>query len=186
MNKTRVWIPVMTTIAMSIAAGNAIAKVSEAEAAKLGKELTCVGAEAAGNADGSIPAFSGKWLGKPPHVEYTLHAGQHPVDVYPEDKPLFEITAANMDKYADRLTEGAPHRIVIFDSPPVLAASPAAELAKYVGQALVVVRADQTGQSSLEDAVSLLSACPNIQLLLNAVNFSPSGRRFGTYYGYGG
>ena len=86
----------------------------------------------------------------------------------------------------DRLTEGAPNRIVVFDSPPALAASPAAVLAKYVGQALVVARADRTGQRALEDAISLLSACPNTQLLLNAVNFSPSGRRFGTYYGYGG
>lgn len=86
----------------------------------------------------------------------------------------------------DRLTEAAPNRLVIFDSPPALAASPAAVLAKYVGQALVVARADRTGQGALEDAISLLCACPNIQLLLNAVNFSPSGRRFGSYYGYGG
>lgn len=85
----------------------------------------------------------------------------------------------------DRLTDGAPHRMVIFDSPPALAASPAAELAKYVGQALVIARADRTGQGALEDAISLLSGCPNIQLLLNATNFSPSGRRFGSYYGYG-
>jgi len=84
----------------------------------------------------------------------------------------------------DRLTRNAPNRMVIFDSPPALAASPAAELAKHVGQVLVIVRADQTGQGALEDAVSLLSACPNIQLLLNAVQFSPSGRRFGTYYGH--
>ena len=86
----------------------------------------------------------------------------------------------------DRLTQGAPNRMVIFDSPPALAATPAAELAKYVGQALLVVRADQTGQSALEDALSLLSACPDIKLLLNAAHYSPSGRRFGTYYGYGG
>ena len=86
----------------------------------------------------------------------------------------------------DRLVEGAPNRFVIFDSPPALAASPAAELAKYVGQAVVVARADRTGQGSLEDAIRLLSGCPNIQLLLNAVHFSPSGRRFGSYYGYGG
>ena len=85
----------------------------------------------------------------------------------------------------DRLTQGAPNRMVIFDSPPALAASPAADLAKHVGQALVVARADTTGQSSLEDALSLLSTCPDIKLLLNAAHFSPSGRRFGTYYGYG-
>jgi Mrp family chromosome partitioning ATPase len=96
------------------------------------------------------------------------------------------IASSRTRQVLDRLTEGAPHRMVIFDSPPALAASPAAELAKLVGQVLVIVRADSTGQGALEDAVSLLSACPNIQLLLNAAQFSPSGRRFGTYYGYKG
>lgn len=96
------------------------------------------------------------------------------------------IASSRTRTVLDRLVQGAPNRFVIFDSPPALAASPAAELAKYVGQAVVVARADKTGQGALEDAISLLSACPNIQLLLNAVHFSPSGRRFGSYYGYGG
>lgn len=85
----------------------------------------------------------------------------------------------------ERLTLGAPNRMVIFDSPPALAATPAAELAKHCGQAVVICRADKTGQSALEDALSLLSACPDIKLLLNSADFSPSGRRFGDYYGYG-
>lgn len=96
------------------------------------------------------------------------------------------LNASHTARVLDRLTQGRPRRIVIFDLPPALAASPAAELAKYVGQAVMVVRADRTGQGALDDAVSLLSGCPNIQLLLNDVHFSPSGRRFGTYYGYGG
>ena len=95
------------------------------------------------------------------------------------------LASSRTPELLDRLTQGAPNRMVIFDSPPALAATPAAELAKHVGQALVVVRADVTGQSSLEDALSLLSSCPDIKLLLNATHFSPSGRRFGTYYGYG-
>lgn len=94
------------------------------------------------------------------------------------------LRSSRTAKVLDRLTQGAPHRIVIFDSPPVLAASPAAELARHVGQAVLVARADRTGQGALEDAISLLAACPNIQLLLNAAQFSPSGRRFGSYYGY--
>jgi Mrp family chromosome partitioning ATPase len=85
----------------------------------------------------------------------------------------------------NRLTRGAPNRILIFDSPPALAATPAAELAKHVGQALLVARADMTGRVALEDAVDLLSACPDIKLLFNDATFSPSGRRFGSYYGYG-
>ncbi len=85
----------------------------------------------------------------------------------------------------NRLTRGAPDRILVFDSPPALAATPAAELAKHVGQALLVARADMTGRAALEDAIDLLSACPDIKLLLNDTTFSPSGRKFGSYYGYG-
>ncbi|MBU2341508.1 MAG: capsular biosynthesis protein [Alphaproteobacteria bacterium] len=85
----------------------------------------------------------------------------------------------------NRLTRGAHDRIVIFDSPPALAASPAAELAKHCGQALLVARADSTARAALEDAVDLLSGCPDIRLLLNDATFSPSGRKFGKYYGYG-
>lgn len=85
----------------------------------------------------------------------------------------------------DKLTENAPHRIIIFDSPPVLAASPAAVLAQQVGQTVVVVRADKTTENALREAVSLLSGCEHLQLLLNAVKFSNSGRRYGAYYGYG-
>ncbi len=85
----------------------------------------------------------------------------------------------------DRLTQGAPDRFVIFDTPPALAASPAAELAQHVGQAVLVVRADETSRAALEDAQQLLSACADIKLLLNAARYSPSGRRFGTYGGRG-
>jgi Mrp family chromosome partitioning ATPase len=95
------------------------------------------------------------------------------------------LSSGRTPEVLDRLTQGSPNRMIIFDSPPALAATPAAELAKYVGQALVVARADMTGQSALEDALSLLSACPDIKLILNATHFSPSGRRFGSYYGYG-
>jgi len=86
----------------------------------------------------------------------------------------------------DSLLAGNARRIVIFDSPPVLAASPASELARHVGQTVFVVRADRTSEAALRDAVSLISACPNIRLLLNGVKFSSSGRQFGTYYGKDG
>ena len=93
------------------------------------------------------------------------------------------LASARTAEVLDRLTRAAPGRIIIFDSSPALAASPAAELANHVGQAIVVARADRTGQTALEDALTLLSACPDLKLLLNAAHFSPSGRRFGAYYG---
>jgi Mrp family chromosome partitioning ATPase len=96
------------------------------------------------------------------------------------------LASARTAEVLDRLTCNAPKRMVVFDSPPALAASPAAELARHVGQAVLIARADRTGRNALEDAIQLLGACPDIKLLLNATHFSPSGRRFGTYYGYEG
>lgn len=96
------------------------------------------------------------------------------------------LASARTETLLGQLEAGAPGRIVILDSPPVLAASPAAVLAGHVGQLIMVVRADQTMESSLRDAIGLMGACPHIQLLLNGVKFSPGGRRFGTYYGQGG
>ena len=89
-----------------LAAGAAFAKVPAAEADKLGKELTCTGAIKAGNADGSIPAFTGKILGVPPGVKFTKSVGQFQPDIYANEKPLFEITAANMAQYGDKLSDG--------------------------------------------------------------------------------
>ena len=91
---------------LGMVAGAAQAKVSAAEAAKLGTTLTCTGAEKAGNADGSIPAFSGKWLGAPDGVSYKNNVGQHIADPYASEQPKFVITAANMAQYAAFLTDG--------------------------------------------------------------------------------
>ncbi|WP_068077097.1 AAA family ATPase [Novosphingobium lentum] len=94
------------------------------------------------------------------------------------------VASSRTASVLDRLTQHAPSRIVIFDSPPALAASPASELAMHVGQAVMIVRADRTGEAALRDALNLLSGCEDIKLLLNCTKFSPTGRRFGSYYGY--
>ena len=88
-------------------------------------------------------------------------------------------------KVLDSLTANHPKRIVIFDSPPALMASPASILAGKVGQIVMVVRADQTNEADLREAIGLLSGCDNISLMLNGTGFTASGRRFGTYYGFG-
>jgi protein-tyrosine kinase len=76
-------------------------------------------------------------------------------------------------------------RLVIFDSPPALMASPATVLATHVGQLVMVVRADRTTETDLREAVGLLSGCDDISLILNGAGFAANGRRFGSYYGYG-
>ena len=69
---------------------------------RLGKDLTPVGAERAGNADGTIPAWEGG-LTKPP-PGWTREQGY--VDPFAGDKVLFTITAANAKQYESKLSAG--------------------------------------------------------------------------------
>lgn len=96
------------------------------------------------------------------------------------------LASARAHDILDALAAANPRRIVIFDSPPALAASPASVLAGHVGQVMLVVRADRTSESDLREAVGLLDGCEQIQLVLNSVSFQPGGRRFGTYGAYYG
>lgn len=82
----------------------------------------------------------------------------------------------------DALLAADPDRILLFDSPPALAASSAAVLATLVGQTVLVVRADRSSEADLREAVALLDGCAEIQLLLNATTYRAEGPRFG-YYG---
>ena len=79
-----------------------LAGVSEQEAAKLGKELTPVGAEKGANAAGTIPEWTGGLRTLPPGWK----PGQKRIDPYAADKPLYAIAASNVDKYRDKLSEG--------------------------------------------------------------------------------
>ena len=81
----------------------AFGAVSPEEATKLGTTLTGVGAEMAGNKDGTIPPYTGG-LTKPPE-SYKVGSGLRP-DPFTSEKPLFSINAQNIVQYADKLTEG--------------------------------------------------------------------------------
>lgn len=88
-----------------LGSGTAWAKVTPAEAEKLKGELTPFGAERAGNADGSIPAWEGGLKGIPEGADYEGPGDFHP-DPFKDDKILYTITAANMGQYQDKLSEG--------------------------------------------------------------------------------
>ena len=93
------------SVASGVWAGAAHAAATDAEIQRLGQDLTCVGAERAGNAEGTIPEWSGKWLGAPDHIDFK-GTGYHPVDPYAGEKPLFVITAANLNEHKDKLSAG--------------------------------------------------------------------------------
>lgn len=72
------------------------------EAAKLNTSLTPLGAERAGNASGTIPAWDGGYT----KVDSSFKEGGKRSDPFAADKPLFSITSKNLAQYADKLNEG--------------------------------------------------------------------------------
>ncbi len=100
---------VLFAAVLCCAALPAFAKVTPEEAAKLGKELTPVGAERAGNKDGSIPEWT-------PHARAGALKGEFPSAAFDGEKPLYTITGANMAQYAARLTEGHKYLLKSYPS----------------------------------------------------------------------
>ncbi len=78
------------------------AGVSAEEAKQLKSTLTPFGALRAGNADGTIPAWKGGYTQIPDGFE----KNRPHIDPFADDKPLFTITAANMEQYAENLSAG--------------------------------------------------------------------------------
>jgi hypothetical protein len=90
-----------SVLGLSLLATSVMAAVPAAEADKLGKSLTPMGAEMAGNADGSIPAW------KPlPKNAGTVDSKGFLSNPYASEKPLFTITAQNVEQYKDKLAPG--------------------------------------------------------------------------------
>ncbi|WP_462151332.1 DUF1329 domain-containing protein [Pseudoalteromonas xiamenensis] len=88
-----------------------MAKMTAEQAARLGKDLTPIGAEKAGNADGSIPAWDGGIT--KPIAGYTV--GMHHPDPYADDKIILTITKANLDQYKQYLSPG---QVALFEAYP--------------------------------------------------------------------
>ncbi|BBO82074.1 hypothetical protein DSCO28_26400 [Desulfosarcina ovata subsp. sediminis] len=79
------------------------AAISAEEAKQLGTTLTKFGAEKASNEDGSIPAYTG---GIEKVTGYDPKTSDHYVNPFADEKPLYSVSAENMQEYADMLTEG--------------------------------------------------------------------------------
>jgi len=97
----------VSALALTLATGSALAKVSTQEAKKLGHNLTAMGAQKAANASGTIPAYTGGLAQNKNTDPY--------VDIYANEKPLFVITKDNLAQHKNKLTTG---QVAMFDKYP--------------------------------------------------------------------
>ncbi|HBO3116998.1 TPA: DUF1329 domain-containing protein [Pseudomonas aeruginosa] len=91
-----------TSLILLASASTAQAEVSPEQAAELGKRLTPLGAERAGNAGGSIP----EWTGGLPINAGSKDGAGFLTNPYAAEKPLFVIDAKNVEQYKDKLSPG--------------------------------------------------------------------------------
>ncbi|KAA0696523.1 DUF1329 domain-containing protein [Halopseudomonas laoshanensis] len=97
----RKWGLRVLAVAAALSVTQAHGKVDSTQAAQLGNELTPLGAERAGNAEGTIPAWTGG-ASAPPHYRSGMH---HP-DPYADDAVLYQISHEHTEQNASLLPEG--------------------------------------------------------------------------------
>ena len=90
------------------------------------------------------------------------------------------LASEQMASLLSELASRYPDRIVIFDSPPLLATTEARVLATNMGQIVMVVASDATTQHAVKHALAAIDSCDIVMMVLNKAQESDVG----TYYGY--
>ncbi len=88
--------------------------------------------------------------------------------------------SGKMQQFMDELARRYPDRLVIFDTPPVLAHASTLVLTGLVGQVLMVVEAEKTDQHLVTESLRVLGDNVRVGLILNKSN-----QRESADYGYG-
>ncbi len=96
------------------------------------------------------------------------------------------LASARMVRFVDDIAKRYPDRVIIFDSPPVLARSEPLVLAKHVGQVVFVVEAERTSRTAIDEALGLIGRERIGGIILNKAPSVAVQDRFGEHYGYYG
>jgi exopolysaccharide/PEP-CTERM locus tyrosine autokinase len=121
--------------------------------------------------------------------EFLVGTDIEKLTVLPAGRPRANVTellaSEHMRNLVNQFGQRYTDRIVVIDSPPMLAASGASILAHLVGQTVFVVEAIRTAQSAVEEALSQLSSVRNIGLVLNKSRSKDGlGFQYGSYYAH--
>jgi len=96
------------------------------------------------------------------------------------------FAGSRMPQLMAALSRRVGRGVVIFDSPPLLATNEAQVATRFAGQVLIVVRAEETEQQAVLDAIALVDKDAPISAVLNNCKPSMLSRYYGQYYyGYG-
>ncbi|MEX2615426.1 MAG: XrtA-associated tyrosine autokinase [Alphaproteobacteria bacterium] len=94
------------------------------------------------------------------------------------------MASQKMASLMDDIAARYPDRVIIIDSPPVLASSEASVLALLVGQIVLVVEANRTKKANVERSLKLISNCENIYFVINKTGADSTISAYRTYSYY--
>lgn len=96
------------------------------------------------------------------------------------------LASTAMADLVSQMSTRYPDRILVFDSPPLLATTEARVLASHMGQIVMVVEADVTTQGAVQKALETIETCPVVLMVLNKAQRTDVGGYYGYgFYGYG-
>jgi len=150
------------------------------------------------DADAARPAVLGR-LGLPPSkglLDLLVEPGLDPSEVVlatnverlsilpagtQQERATELLASESMSKLIERLASDNPTRIVLVDSPPLLASTESRVLAAHMGQVILVIEADRTPQNTVAEALAAVENCPVVMTLLNKAPTNESGSYYGSY-----
>jgi protein-tyrosine kinase len=113
-----------------------------------------------------------------------LRTNVHKLSLLPAGRASGQATellaSSGMGRLVEKLASSDPSRILLFDSPPLLAAPETRVLAAHVGQIVLVIEAQRTSRNAVTEALELIKDRPVVMTLLNKARAGA-----GSSYGYG-
>ena len=94
------------------------------------------------------------------------------------------LSSERMQRLVTEIANRYEDRIIIFDTPPMLATSQASILSHHVGQILLVVEAGKTSQRAVKAALDLIYDRDKVVMVLNKAKSLPGSEDFGSYHYY--
>lgn len=144
--------------------------------------MSTLGVRATG--EGLLDVLREPRLGLP---DVLLRTNIEKLTLLPPGKPYKHATellaSQAMNALLDDIANRYSDRVVLFDSPPLLATSEASVLASHMGQIVLVVEADRTPQTAVREALGQIEdSGAAIGFVLNKTT---APQLAGSYYGYG-
>lgn len=118
-----------------------------------------------------------------------LRTDMRGLSIFPAGVPRHNATellsSARMERLVSELATRYPNCLLLLDTPPLLKTSESRAITNLAGQIVLVVKAEETAQGAVEEALRILGDDAAVNLILNQSMSKGSEGHYDYGYGYG-